>query len=200
MAEQQTKAAKKVDDTLPADAVVVNREVLEPKKYLFRVLGTGGFHEEDEPVRDKDDRPVLVPVLGPDNRPAFETGEDGKRRRVLRVQTKGVKYGPRREEGDVCHSNQELDVKYNVPNFPKRFERLDGKGSPETEALAEHRRALLRAAEDKQRMLRMMTVQQLREYAESAGIPLKPNINKREDVLTVIETEEAAKVHQLVAA
>lgn len=177
---------KPTSDALPADAVVENAHVLGKKKYTFQVLGTGGGHIEPMPVRDEAGNLVFVPALGPDNRPKVQDGKP-----VLRIQMADVIYGPRRDAGDIVETDKELDKIHNARGYPPKFLRLDKDHDPHAVALSDEKRRANALAADRRKLLEKMSFQQLREYAESEGIPVRGNTSKKDDLLRQIEAAQA---------
>lgn len=170
----------------PDDVVVANPDVIEPRQYAFRIEGQGGGHFHPEPVLDGQGNPILIPVLGPTN----EQRKDKSGKPLVKIQTKDVIYGPRRPDGDIVHTNQELDKLMNRPRQPERFVRLGTDLNPDTEALSAERIRSNKLAEKRRKLLARMNVQELREYAEDEKIDLK-GASKKDDMLRIIDAREA---------
>jgi hypothetical protein len=186
MTDNQTKAKPPEDNALPKDAVVVNAAILEPRKFVYRVGGTAGYHEEEEPVRTPDGKVILDPVLDGQNQPRFDL-TDGKRRPVLRVRTKVVLYGPRREAGDIFRSNKEYDKPpYNPRGYPPKYVRVDEDGDPNAAALGAANRLAAARADQMLKLIEGMNVEQLRLYCEQEGIDCA-RLSKREQFVERIK-------------
>lgn len=167
--EAKPKAKAVPDDALPKDAVIVNAAILEPRQFVFRVGGTAGYHEEEEPVRTPDGKLILDPVLDGQNQPKF-ADSDGKRRPVLRIRTRAVLYGPRREAGDIFRSNRELDKTHNPRGYPPKYTRLNEQHDPHAEELGVANRLAAARAAQMVKLIEGMNVEQLRLYCEQEGI------------------------------
>lgn len=175
-----------------SDKVIIeNPEVLQPKKYEFKVAF--GSYIEPSVVRDEKGEPVLVPVLGPTNRPEIRDGKP-----VMKIQTVDVIYGRQRPAGDIVKTDTDLRQHNGVmyrneqnqivrrPHGQDKFILLDKDHSPVQHQLGQEQRRAAKLQEDRKKLLAKLTRQQLQEYAESEGINLN-GAQKQEAILAAID-------------
>lgn len=199
MAESQTKSQPTEDNTFPQNVVVLNQDVVKPRPFAYRVGGTAGYHEQDEVIRAPDGKLQFDPVLD-NGQPRKDGGKP-----VVRIRTRAVKYGPRREAGDIFHTHVEYDKVrgedgkpvHNPTGYPPKYIRLDAAHDPHAEELSAVNRKAVAQAEQMQKMLRNMNVEQLRLYAEQEGI----DVGRATTTKQFIERIEAAwDTRELAAA
>jgi hypothetical protein len=181
----------KTDDSLPAEdkVHVVNRDVVGPKKFTFRRVAPAGYHEGEVPDRDASGKLILDPVMEGGKPRVTDEGKP-----VKRIRTHVVKYGRGRADGDIVETNEDL-TRHNVKGFPPVFERVDKDANPDADRLADYRKRQGALVESRRRLMSGMSVEQLREYAESEGIDVA-RLTKKEQMLRAIEAAQA----DLVAA